>query len=92
MLTAQETPLALMTASALAFVLLFHHLGAPPHGYQDMVGAVMIAAIAGPLGGWIFRAVVARAGSLLLLLPDVVERRVLACFLNALARFSSPHR
>ncbi|TMA59622.1 MAG: hypothetical protein E6J80_03425 [Deltaproteobacteria bacterium] len=51
----KEAPLVLVTASALAFVLTFRNLGVPPHGYQDVVGAVMIAAIAGPLGGWLFR-------------------------------------
>jgi hypothetical protein len=52
---ATEAPLVLATASALAFVLLFRNLGVPPHSYQDLVGAVMVAALIGPLGGWIFR-------------------------------------
>jgi len=56
-LTEKEVPLVLVTAVALIFVLTFRHLGAPPHSYRDLVGAVMIAAIAGPLGGWLFRVV-----------------------------------
>lgn len=50
-----EPPLVLVTAAALTFVLTFRHLGVPPHSYQDIIGAFMIAAIAGPLAGWIFR-------------------------------------
>jgi hypothetical protein len=56
-LTEKEVPLVLVTAVALIFVLTFRHLGVPPHSYGDLVGAVMIAAIAGPLGGWLFRVV-----------------------------------
>jgi hypothetical protein len=50
-----EPPLVLVTAPALTFVLTFRHLGVPPHGYQDIVGAFMVAAIVGPLLGWVFR-------------------------------------
>lgn len=50
-----EPPLVLVTAATLAFVITFRHLGVPPHSYQDLVGAVMVAAIAGPVFGWIFR-------------------------------------
>jgi hypothetical protein len=50
----KESFLVLVTASALVFVLIFRNLNAPPHGYQDLLGAVMIAAIAGPSGGWLF--------------------------------------
>lgn len=55
MLAGQEVPLVLVTAIALIFVLTFRNLGVPPHSYRDLVGAGMIAAIAGPLVGWIFR-------------------------------------
>lgn len=58
----KEAPLVLVTASALAFVLTFRNLGVPPHSYRDLIGAIMVAAIAGPLGGWIFH-VVADAAS-----------------------------
>jgi hypothetical protein len=54
---AVESPFVLVTAAALTFVLTFHYLGVPPHSYQDIVGAVMVAAIVGPLVGWIFRVV-----------------------------------
>jgi len=54
---AKEIPFVLVTAAALAFVLTFRNLGVPPHNYQDLVGAVMVAALVGPLGGWIFRVV-----------------------------------
>lgn len=54
---AREIPFVLVTAAALAFVLTFRNLGVPPHNYQDLVGAVMIAALVGPLGGWIFRVI-----------------------------------
>jgi hypothetical protein len=50
-----EPPLVLVTAAALTFVLSFRHLGVPPHGYQDIIGAFMVAAIVGPLLGWVFR-------------------------------------
>jgi hypothetical protein len=53
----REIPFVLVTAAALAFVLTFRNLGVPPHNYQDLVGAVMIAALVGPLGGWIFRVI-----------------------------------
>jgi hypothetical protein len=56
-LTEKEVPLVLVTAVALIFVLTFRHLGVPPHNYRDLVGAVMVASIAGPLGGWLFRVV-----------------------------------
>lgn len=52
---AREIPFVSVTAAALVFVLTFRSLGVPPHNYQDLIGAVMIAAIVGPLGGWIFR-------------------------------------
>lgn len=52
-----EPPLILVTAAALTFVLTFRHLGVPPHSYQDIVGAFMIAALVGPLVGWVFRVI-----------------------------------
>ncbi len=61
-LTEKEVPLVLVTAVALIFVLTFRNLGVPPHNYRDLVGAVMVAAIAGPLGGWLFRVVADMAG------------------------------
>jgi hypothetical protein len=57
MLAGQEVPLVLVTVVALIFVLTFRNLGVPPHSYRDLIGAAMIAAIAGPLGGWIFRVI-----------------------------------
>jgi hypothetical protein len=51
----KDAGLVLATAGAIAFVLIFPHLGVPPHTYQNLIGAVMIAAMAGPLGGWLFR-------------------------------------
>jgi hypothetical protein len=57
LLAGREVPLVLVTTIALIFVLTFRNLGVPPHSYRDLVGAAMIAAIAGPLGGWIFRVV-----------------------------------
>jgi hypothetical protein len=57
MLAGQEVPLVLVTAVALIFVLTFRNLGVPPHNYRDLIGAAMIAAIAGPLVGWVFRLV-----------------------------------
>jgi len=51
----KDAGLVLATAGALAFVLIFPHLGVPPHTYQNLIGAVMVAAMAGPLGGWLFR-------------------------------------
>lgn len=51
----KDAGFVLATAGALAFVLIFPHLGVPPHTYQNLIGAVMIAALAGPLGGWLFR-------------------------------------
>jgi hypothetical protein len=53
----KETPLVLVTAVVLTFVLIFRNLGVPPHSYQDLIGALMIAAIIGPLAGWIFRVI-----------------------------------
>jgi hypothetical protein len=53
----KEAPLVLGTAAALAFVLTFRNLGVPPHSYQDLIGALMVAALVGPLAGWIFRVV-----------------------------------
>lgn len=52
---ATEPPFVLATSAAVVFVLLFHHLGVPPHSYQDIVGAVLVAAIVGPLVGVVFR-------------------------------------
>lgn len=46
-----------MTAVALVFILTFRNLGVPPHSYRDLVGAAMVAAIVGPLGGWLFRVI-----------------------------------
>lgn len=57
LLAGKEVPLVLVTAVALVFVLTFRNIGVPPHSYRDLVGAAMIAAIVGPLGGWIFRVV-----------------------------------
>jgi hypothetical protein len=57
LLAGKEVPLVLVTSIALIFVLTFRNLGVPPHTYRDLIGAAMIAAIAGPLGGWIFRVV-----------------------------------
>ena len=57
LLVEKEVPFVLVTVAALVFVLTFRNLGVPPHGYRDLVGAVMIAAIVGPLGAWLFRAV-----------------------------------
>lgn len=62
---ATEAPLVLATSAAVAFVSLFHRLGVPPHSYQDIVGAVLVAAIVGPLLGWVFRVV-----------ADVVAKRL----------------
>lgn len=62
---ATEAPLVLVTSAAMAFVSLFHHLGVPPHSYQDIIGAVLVAAIVGPLLGWVFRVV-----------ADVVAKRL----------------
>jgi hypothetical protein len=53
----REIPFVLVTTAVLVFVVTFRNLGVPPHNYQDLVGAVMIAAIVGPLGGWIFRVI-----------------------------------
>jgi hypothetical protein len=46
-----------VTAVALVFILTFRNLGVPPHSYRDLVGAAMVAAIVGPLGGWLFRVI-----------------------------------
>jgi prepilin signal peptidase PulO-like enzyme (type II secretory pathway) len=54
---ALEPPFVLVTTAALTFVLTFRHLGVPPHNYQDIIGAFMVAAIVGPLVGWIFRVI-----------------------------------
>jgi hypothetical protein len=54
---AAEPPLVLVTAAAVTFVLTFRHLGVPPHTYQDIIGAFMVAAILGPIIGWIFHVV-----------------------------------
>jgi len=54
---AVEPPLVLVTAAALTFVLTFRHLGVPPHTYQDIIGALMVAAIFGPIVGWLFHVV-----------------------------------
>src|SRR5215471_7600033 len=51
---ATEPPLVMVTAAAIVFVLTFRNLGVPPHSYQDIVGAFMVAAIAGPILGWVF--------------------------------------
>ncbi len=51
---AAEPPLVMVTAAAIVFVLTFRNLGVPPHSYQDIIGAFMVAAIGGPLIGWIF--------------------------------------
>ena len=57
-LSGEDTaPFVLVTASALAFVLIFLNLGVPPHSYRDLVGAVMVAGVTGPVGGWIFRVI-----------------------------------
>ena len=61
---ALEPPLVLVSAVALSFVVTFRNIGVPPHAYQDIVGAVLVAALAGPLLGWVLRAlidVIARA-------------------------------
>lgn len=50
-----DIPLVLVTTSALTFVVTFHNIGVPPHSYQDIIGAFLIAALAGPLIGWLFR-------------------------------------
>jgi hypothetical protein len=49
-----EPPLVMVTAAAIVFVLTFRNLGVPPHSYQDIIGAFMVAAIGGPLVGWVF--------------------------------------
>jgi hypothetical protein len=53
--TTLEIPLVLVTAVALSFVITFRHIGVPPHSYQDIIGAFLVAALAGPLIGWLFR-------------------------------------
>lgn len=58
-----EIPLILVTAAALAFVVTFHHIGVPPHSYQDIIGAFLIAALAGPVIGWLFRSFLERIAS-----------------------------
>jgi hypothetical protein len=50
-----EIPLVLVTAAALTFVVTFRNIGVPPHSYQDIIGAFLVAALAGPLIGWLFR-------------------------------------
>jgi len=55
--TEREIPLVLMTATTLAALLIFHNLVIPPASYRHLIGAVMIAGIVGPLGGWTFRVV-----------------------------------
>lgn len=49
-----EPPLVMVTAAAIVFVLTFRNLGVPPHSYQDIIGAFMVAAIGGPFVGWVF--------------------------------------
>ncbi|MGE0683879.1 MAG: hypothetical protein AB7P69_23625, partial [Candidatus Binatia bacterium] len=44
-----EIPLVLVTAAALMFVVTFRNIGVPPHSYQDIIGAFLVAALAGPL-------------------------------------------
>ena len=53
----KEQGFLLGTATAVAFVLIFPYSGAPPHTYQNLIGAAMIAVFLGPIGGWIFRMV-----------------------------------
>ena len=53
----KEQGFLLGTAGAVAFVLIFPYSGTPPHTYQNLIGAAMIAVFLGPLGGWIFRLV-----------------------------------
>lgn len=48
---ALEPPLVLITTAALAFIVTFRHIGVPPHTYQDIFGAVLVAALVGPLFG-----------------------------------------
>jgi len=62
LLAGQEVPLVLVTTVALIFVFTFRNLGVPPHSYRDLIGAAMIAAIAGPLGGWVFRIIADAVG------------------------------
>jgi hypothetical protein len=53
----KEQGILLGTATAVAFVMTFSHSGAPPHTYQNLIGAAMIAVFIGPVTGWIFRLV-----------------------------------
>lgn len=53
----REIPLVLVTATTLATLLIFHNLAIPPPSYRHLIGAVMIAGLVGPLGGWTFRLV-----------------------------------
>lgn len=50
-----EPPLVLVTTAVLAFVVTFRNIGVPPHTYQDIIGAGLVAALAGPLLGWFLR-------------------------------------
>jgi hypothetical protein len=52
---ATDAPIVLVTTAALTFVVTFRNLGVPPHSYQDVVGAFLVAALAGPIVGWLFR-------------------------------------
>lgn len=53
----KEQGFLLGTAAAVVFVLIFPFSGAPPHTYQNLIGAAMIAVFLGPVAGWIFRMV-----------------------------------
>jgi hypothetical protein len=57
LVAAQEVPLLLITATILAFLMTFQNNEIPPPSYRHLIGAALIAVIAGPLGGWGFRLV-----------------------------------
>lgn len=53
----QEVPLLLITATTLAFLMIFQNIEIPPPSYRHFIGAAMIAIIVGPLSGWGLRLV-----------------------------------
>lgn len=51
----QNPPFLLPTSFALVFAFTLRHIGVPSHGYQDLIGAGLIALVTGPAAGALLR-------------------------------------
>lgn len=61
---ARQSAFVTATAMAVIFVVVLRALSAPPHGYSDLFGALVVAALAGPAAGWVVKRIAGRVSRL----------------------------